>query len=351
MLLNLLEYEQAAKAKMHPPYYEYYAGGVLDNSSLNDNRLAFERLRLRPKMLRGVAEVSAAMRLAGLELASPIVIAPAAMHKLAHPDGELATARATKNFGTLQILSTMSTVAVEEITALGHPVWFQLYLFKDRDWSAQIVRRAEAAGAQALVLTVDLPTQGLRENLRRAQFKTPPDLPFPNLLTDSYHLPVSELLSAVDANFDANLTWEDITWLKSLTALPLWLKGILRADDAERAVQAGAAGIIVSNHGARQLDTVIASIDALPDIYEAVGGELDIMLDGGVRRGGDVLKAVALGAKAVALGRSPLFGLAVNGEKGVEQVLELLHHEFINTMQQCGCASLEDISKDLVWKQ
>jgi 4-hydroxymandelate oxidase len=199
-----------------------------------------------------------------------------------------------------------------------------------------------------LVLTVDVPVQGLRENLVRANFATPPDLPFPNLVEPDQTLSVSELVATVAANFDPALTWADLDWLKSITALPIWVKGILRADDAHQAVEAGVAGIMVSNHGGRQLDTAIASIEALPGVVEAVAGQVDVLVDGGVRRGTDVIKALALGAKAVLLGRPPLWGLVVNGEAGARHVLELLRDELKNGMAQCGCPTLADIGPDLV---
>lgn len=347
-LLNLFDYEQAAAEVMPPAYYAYYAGGVADNITLRENRAAFDRLRLRPKMMRDVSTLSLETSIMGQTHPLPLLLAPTAMHKLAHPAGELATGRAAHALGLTQVLSIMSTVAVEEVAAIGQPVWFQLYLFRDRAWSARIVKRAEAAGCQALVLTVDVPLPGLRENLIRANFVTPPDLPFPNLVEPDQTLTVSELMATVVANFDPALTWADLGWLKSITALPIWVKGLLRADDARRAVEAGVAGIIVSNHGGRQLDTTIASIEALPGVVEAVADEVEVLVDGGVRRGTDVIKALALGAKAVLVGRSPLWGLAVNGEAGAKHVLELLRDELKNGMAQCGCPTLADIGPDLV---
>lgn len=348
-LLNLFDYEEAARASMEPSYYAYYAGGVADNVTLRENRAAFDRLRLRPKMMRDVSHISLQTAVAGHTMPLPIMIAPAAMHKLAHPDGELATARAAAALGVTQVLSTMSTVAVEEVTAVGHPVWFQLYLFRDRDWSAHIVQRAEAAGCQALVLTVDVPAPGLRENLVRAGFATPNHFPFPNFVRPGHDLSVSELMSTVTANFDAALTWDDIGWLRRVTRMPIWVKGVLRGDDARRAVAAGAAGIVVSNHGGRQLDTAVAAIDALPEVVTAVGQQIDVIMDGGVRRGTDIIKALALGAKAVLLGRAPLWGLAVNGEDGARHVLALLRHELENGMAQCGCPTIADITPDLIF--
>jgi len=347
-LLNLFDYERAAAEQMFPPFYAYYAGGVADNLTRSDNRAAFDRIRLLPRMLRDVSQVSPACAPAGRPLSMPLLLAPTAMHKLAHPEGELATARAARDHGIIQVLSTLSTCAVEEVTAVGHEVWFQLYLFRDRAISEQLLQRVEAAGCKALVLTVDVPVAGLRENLQRADFQTPDDMPFPNLVFPGNGGMPTDLMHTLRTNFDPGLTWKDLDWIRARSSLPIWVKGILRADDARRAVDAGVAGIIVSNHGGRQLDTAIASIDALPAIAAAVGGQVGLMLDGGIRRGTDVLKALALGAGAVLLGRAQLWGLAVGGEAGVHHVLEIMRDELINVMQQCGCSRIEDIGPDLI---
>jgi 4-hydroxymandelate oxidase len=272
------------------------------------------------------------------------------MHKLGHPDGELATARAAHSLGIPQILSTLSSVAVEEVTAVGHPVWFQLYIFRDRGWSKEIVQRAVAAGCEALVVTVDVPIQGLRENLQRINFSIPAEIPLPNLKRTDVNQDAASLLHLVNENFDPGLTWQDIDWLRSFADLPLWVKGILRADDAQRAADAGVQGVIVSNHGGRQLDTAVTPIEALPAIKTAVGDKIELILDGGIRRGTDVLKALALGANAVSLGRAPLWGLAVNGEAGVQHVLQILHTELRNVMAQCGCTTITELTPDLIFQ-
>ena len=347
-LLNLFDYEKAAAEVMPPAYFTYIAGGVADNFTRNENRAAFDRLRLRPRVMRDVSQLSLEAEVMGTITAAPIMLAPASTQKLAHPDGELALARAAKKLGLIQVLSTMSNCSVEEIAAVGHTLWFQLYLFRDRAWSERIVRRAEAAGCQALMITVDLPVVGLRENLIRVQFQSPDELVYPNLVEAGEGPQINNLLASVNANFDPALTWSDIGWLRSITTLPIWVKGILRADDAMAAVDAGVAGIVVSNHGGRQLDTAVATIDALPEIAAAVGDQVELLLDGGVRRGTDVLKALALGAKAIMLGRPPILGMAVNGEAGATHVLELLRNEFANVMAQCGCATVEEIGADLV---
>lgn len=347
-LLNLFDYERAAADAMPTAYFEYFAGGVADNVTRDANRSAFEKIRLRPRMMRDVSSLSLETVVQDNRMGAPIMLSPASTQKLAHPDGELGLARAAKKLELVQVLSTMSNCSVEEVVAVGHTVWFQLYIFRDRAWSARIVERAVAAGVQALVVTVDVPVLGLRENLTRVNFESPDELTYPNLVDQGDATTYANVLASAAANFDPALTWEDIGWLRTLTDLPIWVKGILRADDAQLAVDAGVSGIIVSNHGGRQLDTAIATIDALPEISTRVGDQVELLLDGGIRRGSDVLKALALGAKAILLGRPPLMGLAVNGEAGATHVLELLRDELANVMMQCGCAKIDDIGSDLI---
>ncbi|ANM30220.1 hypothetical protein ABI59_12480 [Acidobacteria bacterium Mor1] len=344
-LLNLFDYELEAAERMEPAYHAYYAGGVAENLARDDSRAAFERLRLRPRVLRDVSSVSTECTVMGTRCDSPMMIAPAAMHKLAHPEGEMATARAAKRAGVIQILSTMSNSAVEEVAAVGHPLWFQLYVFRDRAISEDVVARAEAAGCQALVLTVDVPALGLRENLARAGFEGAPHLDFPNFSGPGAG---GDVVHHAAHTFDPGLSWKDVDWLASKTRLPIWLKGILRGDDAAIGLEHGAKGIMVSSHGGRQLDTAIAPVDALPEVVEAVDGRCEVLVDGGVRRGTDVIKALARGARAVMLGRPPLWGLAVDGEDGVADVFEKLRFELENGMMQCGCRTLKDIGPDLV---
>jgi 4-hydroxymandelate oxidase len=347
--LNVYDYEQAAAKMMHAPTHEYYAGGVADNLTLRENRAAFDRLKLLPRIFRDVGHVSLETTIMRVKRPFPFLIAPAAMHKLGHPDGELATARAAKALGIPQILSTMSSVAVEEVVNVGHAVWFQIYLFRDRGWSEAIVQRAVEAGCEALVVTVDVPVQGLRENLQRVGFTTPADMPLPNLALPGETRDNNDLLKLVNENFDPSLTWQDIDWLRSMTDLPIWIKGILRADDAQRAADAGVAGIMVSNHGGRQLDTAVTPIEALPAIKTAVGDTVELMLDGGIRRGTDILKALALGANSVSLGRAPLWGLVVDGQAGVTHILHILQNELANVMAQCGCATIDALTDDLIF--
>ena len=349
-LLNLFDYATAAAERIPPAYHAYYAGGVADNLTRDDNRHAFNRLKLLPRVLRDVSQrtQNSSLQTPHSSLTFPMLLAPTAMAKLAHPDGEVGLAKAAHTAGIPQLLSTMSTCAVEEVTAIGHDVWFQLYLFKDREASKAIVQRAEAAGCKALVLTVDVPVIGLRKSLARSKFKSPPGPPFPNLMRTNAD-GEQELIVTLDNQVDPSLTWDDVAWLRSITSLPIWIKGILRPDDALRAVEAGVDGIIVSNHGGRRLDTAVATIDALPYIAKAVDGTVPLLMDGGIRRGTDMIKALALGASAALIGRPVLWGLAVNGAEGAAHVIEILRTEFDNAMAQCGCRTVDEITEDLIF--
>lgn len=339
-LLNLHDYARAAEARTPVGPWEYFAGGAGDALGLDENRRAWSRWLLRPRVLRDVSSVSTAAKIGGRETALPVLLAPTAMHGLAHPEGELATARGAKAAGAIQVLSTMSSRSIEEVAATGVDLWFQLYVFPDRAGTERLVRRAEAAGARALALTVDVPRLGLRENLLRVGFEA--NLPLPNLDDDAVGL-----LAGI-REFDPSLSWADLRWLVGLTELPVWVKGLLRADDARTALEHGAAGVVVSNHGARQLDGTVAPVDALPEIVEAVGGHAGVLVDGGVRRGTDVLKALALGADGVLIGRPQLHGLCVGGARGVTRVLELLRAELANDMAQCGARDVAEVTRDLV---
>jgi 4-hydroxymandelate oxidase len=251
--------------------------------------------------------------------------------------------------GTLMVLSTVSTASMEEVASSGARLWFQLYVLKDRDLTAELVKRAHAAGYGALVLTVDAPILGRRFRDDRNRFSLPPGIGMANL--EGMGLPESEgsrLFAFFVEHHDASLDWDDVAWLASLTPMPLVLKGIVRGDDAKTGVEAGAAAIVVSNHGGRQLDGASATIDVLPEVVEAVEGRVDVLLDGGIRRGGDIMKALGLGAKAVLVGRPYLWGLAVDGEAGVRRVMELLRDDLALTMALCGCPSMADIDRSLV---
>ncbi len=351
-LINLEDYERAAAGKLPAMVRDYFAGGAGDGITLRRNREAFERIELHYRVLVDVGRRDLSLTLLGQRLAAPLLIAPTAFQRLAHPEGELATVRAAGAARTVMVLSTVSTCPLEEVLAAASaPVWFQLYVFKDRAATVELVRRAEAAGCEALVLTVDVPVQGHREIDIRNRFRLPEGITIANL-PDMRELPAAQRGSGLGAyiasHFDPSLTWKDVEWLRSLTELPLVVKGVARADDAVRAVERGVAGVIVSNHGGRQLDGAPAAIAVLPAIADAVAGRAEVLVDGGIRRGTDVVKAIASGARAVLVGRPILWGLAVDGERGVCRVLELLRAELDGAMALCGCPSIADIGRDLL---
>jgi len=352
--LNLYELEKLAKEKLTQSAHGYYASGAWDEVTLRENRAAFERIKTHYRVLVDVSRRDMSTTLFGHRISMPILIAPTAFHKLAHPDGELATVRAAGKAGTIMVLSSLSTSLVEDVVrAATGPVWFQLYINKDRGFTRDLVARVAAAGCQALMVTVDTPEWGRRERDVRNKFHLPPGLAAVNLLASNER---GETIGQSGAGMgqafawmlDASLTWKDVEWLRSLTTLPVILKGICRADDAKFAVENGASGIVVSNHGGRQMDTAPATIEALPRCSDAVDGRVPILMDGGVRRGLDVLKAVALGATAVQVGRPVLWGLAAGGQAGVETALGLLRQEFDLAMALSGCTNVKTITRDLV---
>jgi 4-hydroxymandelate oxidase len=355
--VNVLELEAIARERIPKEAWDYYASGAEDEVTLRQNRAAFERLSIAYRVMVDVSRRDTATSVLGHPVAMPVLTAPTAFHRLACPDGELATARAAGAAGTIMILSTLSNTPVEEVVAAASgPVWFQLYLYKDRKASEGVVRRAEAAGCRALVLTVDAPLLGRRERDIRNRFRLPLGLAVANMLPEGYgEVPPAAADSGLAAYFatllDPALTWRDVAWLRSITHLPVLVKGIVRPDDAVRAAEAGAAGIVVSNHGGRQLDTSPATIDVLPEIADALsssGHRIELLMDGGVRRGTDVLKALALGARAVLVGRPILWGLGAAGEAGAAQVLRMLHDEFDLAMALAGAPTVAEITRDLV---
>lgn len=353
-LINLDDFEARAAARLPASVFAYYAGGAGDEVTVRENRAAFARLALKPRVLVDVNRRDLSITLLGRRLSCPILVAPTAFHRLAHPLGEVATARAAAAAGTTMVLSTLSTCTVEEVArAAPGPLWFQLYIYRDRGATRALVERAAAAGCGALVLTVDAPLLGRREADVRHRFHLPAGLSVKHLEAAGLdRLPERAEGSGLAAYFasllDPALTWRDVEWLRSLTPLPLLIKGVLRADDAVRAAESGAAGVIVSNHGGRQLDTAPATITVLAEVAEALEGRAEVLMDGGVRRGTDVVKALALGAKAVLVGRPVLWGLAAGGERGVARVLALLREELDLAMALCGCRSVGEVTKDLV---
>lgn len=355
--INLFEYESLAKQYLSQMAFDYYSSGAVDELTLRYNRAACDRYQLRPRMMIDVSQRDLSVSILGQSLPMPILIAPMAFQCLAHPEGEVATAKAAQELGAVMVLSTLSTQSLEAVARekKAIPQWFQLYIHKDRSLTLNLIERAETAGFSALCLTVDAPYLGQRERDRHNQFTLPQGLKLANLTCIAgLEIPNNEDESGLFTYFakqiDPSVTWKDLEWLRSLTNLPIIVKGILRGDDAKKALDYGAQGIVVSNHGGRQLDGAIASLDALPEIVEAVGERVDVLVDGGFRRGTDVLKALALGAKAVLIGRPILWGLAVNGKMGVSHVLELLRNELDLAMALSGCPTIGDIDPSLIVK-
>lgn len=352
--INTLDYEELAQQRLPPTAWQYYSGGAHDELTLRDNRAAWQRLRLLYRVLVDVRHRDLSTTVLGQPAAMPLLIAPTAFQCMAHPDGELATVRAAGAAGTPMVLSSLANTSVEEVTAAARsPVWFQLYVYRDRQVTVDLVRRVEAAGCSALVVTVDAPLWGRREADVRNRFRLPEGLSVKNLLPAGLSsFPDcdgdSGLAAYITQVIDPGLTWRDITWLRSITKLPVLIKGLVRADDAALAAEHGVSGIIVSNHGGRQLDGSIATADALPRVIEAAAGRTEVLVDGGIRRGTDVVKALALGARAVLIGRPVLWGLAAAGEAGVADVLAILRSEIDLAMGLCGCTAVSAITRDLI---
>ena len=356
-LVTLADHEQHARTQLDDNAWAYFSGGAADEISLRANRTAWDALSLWPRVLRPLAGGHTRVPLLGRTLAHPILLAPVAFQRMAHPDGELAMAYAAAALGAGVVLSTQASVSVESVAQAvlpdpgRGPLWFQLYLQPDRGFTQALVQRAEAAGYEALVLTVDAPTSGVRDRERRAGFRLPSGVGPVNLA--GLQTPASPPLSpGQSALFDGLLhhapTWDDIAWLQSITRLPVLLKGVLHPADARQAVSVGAAGLIVSNHGGRTLDTAPATATALPRVVQAVGGAVPVLVDGGIRRGTDVLKAMALGASAVLVGRPAVWGLANAGAAGVAHVLRLLRDELEVAMALTGCATLAEATPALL---
>jgi 4-hydroxymandelate oxidase len=352
-LLNIADYARAARGKLSKDVCDYFEGGALDEIALRENADGWERLKLFYRVLAGVGERDLSTSVLGQAISMPIAIAPTAFHKLACGEGEIAMARAAKAAGTLFILSSLSNTAMEAVFAeAASPRWFQLYIYKDRQVTLDLVKRAEAAGAEAIVLTVDAPGLGTRERDTRNRFRLPDGLAVENLAPlGKGQMPEvrgSGLAAYVRENFKADLGFDDLDWLCGSTRLPVVVKGVCRGDDARRAVEHGAKALVVSNHGGRQLDSAPATCEVLPQVVDAVGDLCEIYVDGGIRRGSDVLKAIALGARAVLIGRPVLWGLCVAGEQGATSVLEILRRELDEAMLLCGCTRIEDIGRWLL---
>ncbi len=355
---NLFEYEKHACEKLHKTVFDYYSSGAHDEITLRDNREAYNRIQIHFKVLVDVSKRDSSTEVLGQKISFPLVIAPTAFHKMAHNEGECAVAKAAVKADTIMCLSTLSNTTVEDVSRdCNANFWFQLYVFRDKAVTEKLVQRVEKAGARAIVVTVDAPLLGTREKDVKNKFQLPQGLSVINLMPDNKEeLPQKGTDNKSDSGLslyfnemlDQSLNWKDIEWLASIANLPIILKGIVRPEDALRAIEYGAKGIVVSNHGGRQLDTSPATIEVLPSIAEAVDNRIEVLVDGGVRRGTDILKAVALGAKAVLVGRPVLWGLACNGSEGVYSVLSMLKKEFDLAMALSGCPSIKDIQRDLV---
>ncbi|OQR70214.1 hydroxyacid oxidase 1-like [Tropilaelaps mercedesae] len=360
------DFENTASQKICSKAWDYYRSGADTEYTLCANETAFLRYRFRPRVLRDVSHVDLSTTVLGTKVTLPIFLAPSAMQKMASERGELDTARAASKKGTIMVLSTLSTTSIEDVahefrnwtTARG-ALWFQLYIYKDREITQRLVRRAERAGFKALCLTVDAPYLGNRRADARNRFEMPSGLTLANF--DDLNEPEmaagqakqdSWLLEYTQSLFDASISWKDIAWLRSITSLKIVLKGIVTAEDAELAVHHGVDGILVSNHGGRQLDGAPATVDALPEVVAAVrsvaGSNCEVYLDGGIRTGADVAKAIALGARAVFIGRPVLWGLAHNGSSGVEEVLSILGKELRSTMGLLGATNVNELTLNMV---
>lgn len=353
--VNLDDYEQQARELLPRMVYDYYSGGAGDEITVGENRAGWQRLRLRPRVLVDVATRDLATTVLGQPIAFPVLTAPCAFNALAHPDGELAVARATAVAGVIQVVSTAGTYSLEEVAAAapGGARWFQLYCYRDRKVTQWLVERAVAAGYRALCLTVDAPLVGRRDRDTRNCFGLPPGMTWKNLHGVGLDRmdagdDGSALVRYISEIWDASLTWDAISWLRSLSPLPLVVKGVLTAEDARLAVEHGAQAIVVSNHGGRQLDGTLPTSEALPEIAAAVGDRAELLVDGGIRRGGDVLRALALGARAVLVGRPYLWALAVGGQAGVSHMLQLLREQLDLDMALCGRPTVASIDRTLL---
>jgi 4-hydroxymandelate oxidase len=334
-LLNLFDFEAEAHTRVSHGAWERISGGSADEITLRWNHEAYEHIRLRPRVLVDVSKLDTRVTLFGQELPFPILLAPTGGQKFVHPEGELAAVRGAAAANATYVISSSASMKVDDIArGASSPVWFQLYVQRDRGFTKDLVQRAEDSGCRALCVTVDSPTFGPRNREDRAKGELP-ERELPNLKGKDY--------------LDPTLTWKDIDWLRGFARRPVLLKGILNPDDAAIAVKAGVAGIIVSNHGARNLDTVPATIDALPEVVEKVAGRVPILVDGGIRRGTDVLKALALGATAVQIGRPYLWGLGVAGAEGVTRVVQILRREFELAMALTGRPTLTSIDRSVIW--
>ncbi|HEX9495957.1 MAG TPA: alpha-hydroxy acid oxidase [Candidatus Limnocylindria bacterium] len=350
--LNLDEFEALARESLPAMTYDFIAGGAEDERTVAGNRAAFARRTLRNRALVDVTARDTRTRLLGLDLPHPILLAPTALHRVAHPEGELATARGAAAAGALYTVSTATSTRLEDIAAAAPDGlrWFQLYHLGEREATERLIAHAVATGHRAIALTTDVPLLGRRERDLRNAFTLPDGIGMAHAYEPAWAPPGDDRSRAWASPIaSANLTWIDLEWIRAAAnGLPLLLKGIVRGDDARRALDLGVDGVWVSNHGGRQLDGAIATLDALDDVARAVGGRCPIVVDGGIRRGTDIISALALGADAVAIGRPPLYGLAVGGAGGVQRVVEVLRAELDLAMALVGAPALAALTPDLI---
>lgn len=353
-LLNIKDFERLSSKILSLETYSFFGGGANDEITLRQNINSYGEIYLKTRNLVDVSKRSLSTTILGQEISMPVLIAPMAFQKLAHESGEIATAKAASSADTIMIVSSLATASLAAIAASSKiSPWFQLYVYKNREITKNLIGLAENEGYKALVLTIDVPVYGRRERERRTQFNLPKDISPINLIQAGLNSPNSSILnysSYLSSQLDPSISWKDINWLKSITKLPIILKGIMSSEDALLATEHGVAGIVVSNHGGRQLDTAPSTIQVLKDIVETVQNKIDIILDGGIQRGTDILKALAFGAKAVLVGRPILWGLAVGQEKGVVKVLDILREELDLCMALCGCTSIETIDKKIIYE-
>ncbi|WVZ87185.1 hypothetical protein U9M48_033868 [Paspalum notatum var. saurae] len=349
LITNVSDYEELAKQKLPKMVYDFYAGGAEDQWTLKQNREAFSRILFRPRVLIDVSHIDMSTSILGYKISMPIMVAPTALHKLAHEEGEVASARAAAAAGTIMVCKIAPFYWLNDDS---HVNSFTDHVFKDRDIVQQLVRRAENAGYKAIAVTVDAPRLGRREADLRNRFKVPENVVFKCFegldLSDIDKTNASRLAAYVASQIDSSLSGKDIEWLQTITRLPILVKGVITAEDARIAIECGVAGIIMSNHGGRQLDYLPATISCLEEVVREANGRVPVFLDSGIRRGTDVFKALALGASGVFIGRPILFALAVDGEAGVRTALQMLRDELEIAMALSGCMSLKEITRDHV---
>jgi len=349
-VLNLGELESKASEVLDEAAFDYFAGGAADEITVSGNATAYRRLRLVPRVLAAGPDPTIDTEILGTPLSSPLGVAPFAYQRVAHPEGEIATARACAEAGVLMCLSSLSTQPLERVVEASGPdrrIWFQLYPYRDREMTAEVVARASDAGCRALVVTCDVAVHGRRERELRHEFSLPADCDLPCVpVPEDFEGPVTP--TDVTSFMQEGLSWDDIGDFIAMTDLPVVLKGILAPEDARTAVEVGAAAVIVSNHGGRQLDTAIPTIEILPEVVDAVDGRAEVLVDGGITRGTDVVKALALGAKGAMLARPITWALALGGSEGVVEALEMINSETATALALCGCTNPSDVSRDLV---